>query len=95
MNMNASLDLKKIKLPKLSPTSLVLVVTIAVILGIAGWTSYSYFIAPATAEPNVVQPKQYYTDQLKSISSSLERYSTYDIKVGDSITVGTDDPFQP
>jgi hypothetical protein len=98
MNVNGdikfNLDFKKLKLPK-SPTALVLGLTVLAIVGIGAWTGYTYFFASTPVAPAVTPPVQYYNDELKRISTALERYDTYQITFSDAdIQTGKDDPFQ-
>lgn len=92
-----SIDLKDIKLSNFkiptSPNTIILLVTLACIGALLGWTGYSFFIVkPVTS--TVAAPKQYYQDELKRISDALEQYKTYEIDTTDSGDTGKDDPFK-
>ena len=88
------MDMPKFKLPT-SPTTIVSGITLLCVVGLGLWTSYTYFFQPAPAVPTTIQPQQYYNNELKSITSELEKYKTYSIDTSNPIDTGKNDPFKP
>jgi len=84
-------DLNKFKVPS-SPTAVVLSLTFICIVGLAGWTAYTYFLADAERVPQTIQATKYYTEDLESIYTEIEEYKTYPLQI-ESVEKGRQDPF--